>query len=361
MKEQKYYKYEPDYAVSPGEILLDVLDQRGISQAQMARRLDVATNTINRLTRGETALTYDMALKLERTLGVPASLWLNAETNYRLCKKRREERDVLEKRRDVLERAPIKEAIKRGYCEPSVDSLLRFFRVPSLDRFDEITKTTTFALRCSERASCDPLTLATWLQMGMVEAEKIKCASYVEKAFRAALEDIRKLTVLEPNEYVPRMKEICASCGVALVLVKELRAVAASGAARFINPYCGAILLNLRGKSADRFWFTFFHEAAHILRWKRREENWLVDVYGQESSNDEERAADLFAQEALIPRGFEPFPVMRSEKDVNEFSKAVGVHPGIIVGRLQHLKIVRHDQFNRLKQRIDWNALQALN
>ena len=270
MNEQKYYKYEPNYAVSPGEILLDVLDQRGISQAQMARRLDVAANTLNRLTRGETALTYDMALKLERTLGVPASLWLNAETNYRLCKKRREEEDALNERRDLLERAPIKEAIKRGYCEPSVDSLLQFFRVPSLNRFEEITERTSFALRCSERASCDPLTLATWLQMGTIEAEKVKCVPYDEKKFRAALWDIRKLTFLEPNEYVPRMKDICASCGVALVLVKEMPAVAASGAARFINPYCGAILLNLRGKSADRFWFTFFHEAAHILRWKRR-------------------------------------------------------------------------------------------
>ena len=87
---EKYYKYEPNYAVTPGEIFLDVLEQRGISQAQMARRLNVDVNTLNRFMRGETTLTYDMALKLEQTLGVPASLWLNTETNYRLCKKRRD-------------------------------------------------------------------------------------------------------------------------------------------------------------------------------------------------------------------------------------------------------------------------------
>ena len=283
--DKKYYKYEPDYAVAPGEILLDVLEQRGISQAQMARRLNVAANTLNRLARGETALTYDMALKLERTLGVPASLWLNAETNYRLCKKRREEEEELNKRRDLLKRPPIKEAIARGYCEPSVDSLLQFFRAPSLKRFEEIAERTSFALRCSKRVKCDPLTLATWLQMGTIEAEKIECAPYNEKAFRVALRDIRALTILDPCVYVPRMKEICADCGVALALVKEMRSVVASGAARFVNPYRGAILLNLRGKSADRFWFTFFHEAAHILNWRRREENWFVDIYGEKNSN----------------------------------------------------------------------------
>ena len=99
-KEKKYYPFEPNYVVPPGEILLDALEMRGISQARFARSIGVSTNTMSRLIRGESAMTSDMALRIERALDIPASLWLNAETNYQLCKKRREERETTRKSED---------------------------------------------------------------------------------------------------------------------------------------------------------------------------------------------------------------------------------------------------------------------
>lgn len=360
MDKKKYYPLEPNYAVPPGEILLDALEMRGISQARFASLIGVSTNTMSRLVRGESAMTSDMALRIERALDIPASLWMNAETNYQLCKKRREEREALEERRDLLKRPPIKEAIKRRYFEPSVDELLRFFRVQNPESLDKIASNPTFALRCSGRASCDPLALATWLQMGTIEAEKFQIALYDERAFRDSLDKIRKLTILEPSEYVPRAKEICASCGVALVLVKEFPKVAASGAARLITPQRGAILLNLRGKRADCFWFTFFHEAYHVWKWKKRTAEWRVDCaedYGDEEREDEEKRADEFASEILIPKKFEKDLHLKSEQRIVAFAQRIGVHPGIVVGRMQHRGIIEHNRFNNLKQKIDWNLI----
>ncbi|MBP5621322.1 MAG: HigA family addiction module antidote protein, partial [Thermoguttaceae bacterium] len=190
MDKKQYYALEPNYAVPPGEILADALEMRGISQARFARSIGVSTNTMSRLIRGESALTSDMALRIERALDIPASLWLNAEANYQLCKKRREESEALEKRRDLLNRPPIVEAIKRKYLEPNVNALLRFFRLQSPESFDNIDSNPSFALRCSDRANRDPLALATWLQMGTIEAEKIQIALYNERAFRASLDEV---------------------------------------------------------------------------------------------------------------------------------------------------------------------------
>lgn len=90
MTEKKHYTYDPDYAVSPGEILVDALEQRGISQESFAQTIGVSANTMSRLVKGELAMSSDMAGRIECALGVPASLWLNAETNYSRFNKPRE-------------------------------------------------------------------------------------------------------------------------------------------------------------------------------------------------------------------------------------------------------------------------------
>jgi Zn-dependent peptidase ImmA (M78 family) len=136
--------------------------------------------------------------------------------------------------------------------------------------------------------------------------------------------------------------------------VTPVTGIALSGAARWLNPRKALIQQSLRHKSNDHFWFTFFHEAAHILLHSKRmvfidEDN--VD------GNEQEQEANAWAANFLIPadalRRFAA-PGFPRENAVINFSREQGIAVGIVVGRLQHEKIIRWRHYNGLKVRYEW-------
>ena len=76
-------QYTPDYVSPPGETLQEVLEERGMSQAELAERTGRPKKTINEIINGKAAITPETALQLERVLGIPASFWNNRERRYR--------------------------------------------------------------------------------------------------------------------------------------------------------------------------------------------------------------------------------------------------------------------------------------
>ena len=79
-----------DAAIPPGEFLREHLDDLGISQAELARRLGRPRQVVNEIVRGKKAITAGTALDLEGVLGTPAHVWLGLEQEYRLVLARRE-------------------------------------------------------------------------------------------------------------------------------------------------------------------------------------------------------------------------------------------------------------------------------
>lgn len=77
------YKYEPDFAVAPGETLKEVLEDLGMSQAELATRTGLSPKHVNQVIQGHVRLTPDMAARLEPVVGVPARIWNRLESNYR--------------------------------------------------------------------------------------------------------------------------------------------------------------------------------------------------------------------------------------------------------------------------------------
>ena len=69
------YPYTPDYAVPPGTTLKETLDEKGISQAQLAVRTGLAEKTISQIVNGIAPISYETAGKLELVLGIPARFW----------------------------------------------------------------------------------------------------------------------------------------------------------------------------------------------------------------------------------------------------------------------------------------------
>jgi len=71
-------------AVHPGEHLAEELSELGMSAAELARRLDVPTNRVTEILKGERAITGDSALRLAHFFGTSAEFWLNLQSLYEL-------------------------------------------------------------------------------------------------------------------------------------------------------------------------------------------------------------------------------------------------------------------------------------
>ncbi|MFV2072008.1 MAG: HigA family addiction module antitoxin [Thermoanaerobaculales bacterium] len=352
-------EFEPDFVSLPGDTLQEVLDERGISQANLAERTGRPKKTINEIVQGKAAITPETALQLERVLGVPAAFWNNLERYYRENLARIEERERLLSHVDWLDRVPCRAMINKGWikkCSDKVEQLrevLNFFGVASPNRWEEVIGVPAAAFRVSTAFEIDKGALTAWLRKGEIEAQRVHCRPFEKDEFRQVLIETRSLTVRPLNKVFSELQENCAKAGVAVVVVPELPRTRANGATQWLSKDKALIQLSLRYKREDVFWFTFFHEAGHIMLHGKRQV--FVDS-GKFTGDVEEEQANRFAADLLIPQ--ESLNRFLAETSLSRtalvrFARSVGVHPGIVVGRLQHDKKIKHGQLNGLCRAID--------
>jgi HTH-type transcriptional regulator / antitoxin HigA len=215
-----------------------------------------------------------------------------------------------------------------------VDELLRFFGVASPDACAAQYSSLQASFR---RARPDKQTntaaITAWLRMGEVAAARVATAAYSVEALTAALPAMRALTVCDAAQIATQLQKLTAQAGVVLVFVPALPGTHVSGVARWLNDR-PLIQLSLLGKWNDGFWFSFFHEVAHILKHPKR----AVFLDDAASGAAVEQEANQFSAELLIPSSYNSdMQTLRLERaDVLAFAKKLGIHPGIVVGQLQH-------------------------
>ena len=356
--------FSPDYGSSPGTTLRETLERLGLSQSDLAERTGRPKKTINEIVQGKAAITPETALQFERVLGIDASFWNNLERSYRVAQARRDERASLGEYLSWLETLPVKEMVKRGWIKPHKDRIelvrevLTFFSVAFPGAWDDVwaeaRKAT--ALRQGQSRQVDFGTVAVWLRKGEIEARKLSCRPYDEEKLRAALAYLRTLTTLTAEEFCAEIRKRCAAAGVAVVFVPELPRLRIFGAARWLSSDKALIQLSLYYKREDQLWFSFFHEAAHILLHGRRDI--FVDL-DTSAIDRQEVEANRFASDHLIPaNAYAAFAARGnfSASAVLQFAKHVGISPGIVVGRLQHDKQIEFNQLTHLRRRVEWST-----
>jgi HTH-type transcriptional regulator/antitoxin HigA len=358
------WTYQPDAVSPPGETLLDLLEERDLTQKELALRMGRPLKTINEIVKGKAAITKETSLELEKVLGTPADFWLRREARYREYLARVEEQKNAERWLPWLDRLPIRELMQHDAL-PKVRlagenkkqvllAALRFFGVASPEGWEKVYAEPQVSYRRTRTDQSDTGAIAAWLRLGEIQAERVKCDKYSRARFQKALETARSLTVLEPEEFEPKLNELCAQAGVALVLVPAIPRAHVSGVSRWLSTYKPLLQLSLYGKTNDRFWFTFFHEAAHILMHDKNEV-FLDEFTGDVLQSRQEEEANAFAASFLIPEEFEEeLPGLKSKQAVTDFARRLGIHPGIVVGRLQHDQHIPVTWMNELKTSFRW-------
>lgn len=349
--------------IYPGETLSELLEEKSMTQVELADRLGRPLKTINEIINGKASITPDTAIQLERVFSLPAHFWLNLESNYQLALARVSFENNLASEFVVAETYPYKEMAKlewisfKNNIEQIVQSLLDFFGVNSLKNIVEKNIFASGAqYRISVKKGYSETAITAWLRKGIVDAQKIDTNDFDELKLKEKLKDIKSLILSDSQNYFIKITKILAECGVAFVITKNLKNAPINGVTRWISPKKALIQMSVRGKYFDIFWFSLFHEIAHLLLHRKKD---IYIDFGENGFNKEQEVqADNFASDFLIPKeefiSFrEKFIQLKNIGLVEAFASKIGVSQGIIVGRLQHEKIIAPNQLNNLRSKCE--------
>ena len=351
-----------DLAIPPGETLAEEIEERGMTQRELAARLGRPPQVVNEIINGKKAITPDTAIGLAKVLGIEAQFWINLEADYQMTLALLRDKEALAAQEQWLSEYPVREMIKRGWVAAGRDkasrlkALMSFFEVASIEP-RVYQAAVGFRITESAQKKVSPGALAAWLRQGEIEAERTDTTDYDEGRFRSALDEIRGMTELPPEKFRLEMTTLCAEAGVAFCMVQELPKIGANGVARWLTDRKALIQMSLRNKWADIFWFSFFHEAGHLLE-HRTQRRILIDGLTPDPDMAEiEAEADRFARDFLIaPENWNDFcdDGYFTPGNIGDFAQSIGIAPGIVVGRLQKEKRVPYDQLTGLKKRYEW-------
>ena len=339
-------------ATPPGATIKEQLNDREMSQKEFAARMDMSEKHISKLINGEVQLTPEVAVRLEVVLGVPAKFWNNLEAIYRekLIKVKAE--NAMEADEALAKQLPYNEMAKFGWVPEARESkekvinLRRYFEVVELSLLEN-TQITRIACRRLAVTEKGDFALMAWAQKAKLEARNIQTAPINIKGLINAIPKIREMTVMKPKDFCPKIKSVLADCGIALIFLPHLKGSFLQGAS-FMDGGKIVVGLTARGKDADKFWFSLFHELAHIIL------GHIGQVNG--TTVDDELGADAWARDTLIP--MEVFDDFRNKSNYSatsicKFAKQQGIAPGIVVGRLQNEGCIKHSMLNDLKERYE--------
>ncbi|MDT4831736.1 hypothetical protein FQZ97_652540 [compost metagenome] len=354
-------KFKHGTVYPPGDTISDVLVEKGIGFSDFADMLGGSQGYVDSLIKGDVRITENLASRLSEILGASPGFWLRRERLYveflEVVNGQLSESDS-----QWLSELPVSSMQSYGWIPKTrspvrnLINCLNFFDVTSVASWREAYRSTPelAKFRTSQAFSPQLGAVAAWIKQCETEAEYIDCAAWDRSRFYKSLSDIRRLTLEpDPGVFVPELQRICAQCGVAVVIARTPSGCQASGATKFLSSDKALLMLSFRYLSDDHFWFTFFHEAGHLIL--HGEDS--VFVEGDDANDDElEVEANTFSQDFLIPPDVaHELPALKDNmRAVMKFARRLGISPGIVVGQLQHQGIIKPHHMQKLKVRYRW-------
>jgi HTH-type transcriptional regulator / antitoxin HigA len=361
-------KHALNPALHPGETVVEYLEFYGWSQRDLARRTSLTPKTISEICNGKAPITTATALAFERVFRRPAHFWMNLQRDFDEAHVRSRELSKTFEWQDWASGFPLKEMRRLRYTVPAgasdADEILHFFGVTSPESWNAVWRASAIHYRQTRAFNVREEAIAAWVREAELIARQINTREFNADLFVSSLAKLRKLTRVRADEIMDPLQNICATAGVAVVLVPELRNTHISGCARWLSETKAMIGLTLRYKRDDQFWFTFFHECGHLLL-HRSKRPFVLDNAAEDLSDrvidpemqKYESEANAFSADTLIPpRELGAFIKKNkfTNDTIHEFAERLDIGPGIIVGRLQFEGILERHQGNALKQRINW-------
>jgi HTH-type transcriptional regulator / antitoxin HigA len=353
-------QFEPDWALTPGTMIQKTLEDLRFTQADVAARASISAKHLNQVIKAHVPLSPEVAVALERVLGVPADHWLALEATWQAHKARESSQlsfaglaswlshfptDVLRERKIVDTQAPV---------ASRADALLRFFQVADTTAFDKVWLAPQANYKRSQKFTIDPYATALWLRLAEVAAEHSSdgCPSYDASKLRSIARKLLPLTREPIRSGFNSAQALLKNAGVLLVFVPEIADTRITGASRWLTSNHPVIALSGRHKFLDIFWFTLLHEIGHILLHPKRAT--YLDIDGAHDDADkQETAANSFASELILDEALRrELPALTTDDELKSLARRAGVSEGVIAGQYGHAT-TNWRKFGKLRPRAD--------
>lgn len=343
-------EYQELIIFHPGYYVKDLIDDQGITQEELAKRLQMTPKYVSDLVNGRINLTDDMALRLSIVFGTTVSMWLNLNQKFIEKKLEIERRKRIDEECELVRDMDYKFWVELGLVKSvraasdKVQELQRYLKVSSLKVLKQRDFLVQYKTSVSEVTDKNIINANAWVQTAINIGSQKNVEIFDRKKLLEAIPKIRNMTVQDPGGFYPKLDTLLASCGVALVLLPNLKNCGVNGAVKWLGKDKVVLALNDRRKYADIFWFALFHELGHVLQQRIKvllvSEKVKGDVKVDDLIERLESEANLFAQNTLIPESvYKAFLGTCKERitadQVKDFASDIKILPGIVVGRLQ--------------------------
>jgi plasmid maintenance system antidote protein VapI len=346
--------FQPNWISPPGETIAALLKARAIPLHQFCDLLGLAEPQVIGLLNGRHPIDRNLAVRISASLGSTPHFWIERERKFQSNVK------ALAIRRPALEEwyrtFPISKMREMGWVSKSANKaeapfeLLDFFGVSSVSEWEKeyVGRLKRTRFRTSEAFKNTIPATTAWLRRGEIIADEMNCRKWQPASFQECLMELKALSrEPDPMRFVPVLQEECAKYGVAAVIERCPTGCAASGATMMLGSGRAMLLLSARFLSDDHFWFSFLHEAGHLILHGSE-----LNIEGTDSiSAEKENEANRFAQEIILnPDGEEELRKVPVNKfAIARFARRCNVSMGVIVGQLQNRGRLSQQRFNGFK------------
>lgn len=348
---EKVNQLTPVSAIHPGEILLDELEARDIKQRDFAMQVDISPTQLNEIIKGKRNITPELAVLFEAALKIPASYWMQLQSNYeidkvKLRKSARDKTALVERWNILKDYVPIqffkKQRVIEGEIRRDESKIKEIYGVTSIDGIiDQVSRPCYQRFRRSDAVTNNVVNIVGWIKLVEYLAAKKKVAAFSGKDKNHLTSELKK--VFLESDVCNKAEKTLAKYGIKLIIQEKPDQAPIDGIAFWSDPN-PAIGLTMRYKRIDNFAFTIFHELGHIYHHliKNKEKEFVDDIEMKKfnSEKSEEDEANVFAQNGLIAeefwQNFVDINFRFNDDSIKEFAQENQLHPAIIRGRLCH-------------------------
>lgn len=342
-------EYFPQEVLHPCETLNEKLEELGMSRKEFALRTGKPEKTIIAVLKGESSITSEMAILFENITRIPAHFWINKQARYNEYKARLKRKQDVENAEEWTKRFPYAEMAKNDWVPKTrilnekTINLFEYFGVSTHEAWENLYMKSK--LKVAAYASLihtqEPEAISAWLRQGELQADQIEAPEFNKKEFQNVLPKIKTIMANHPIDFFSQLQDLCLQAGVKVFYTPKMPKAPISGSTRRIKD-TPVIQLTARYRQNDRFWFTFFHEAGHILLHGKKYIS-LENVNFSEADPVKEQEAHNFAEDWTFSKQEEEEVISAaplSQEDIINFAKKFNTHPAMIIGRLQHMELI---------------------
>mgnify|MGYP004521036353 CR=1 FL=1 len=332
-----------DLIVHPGETIKELLIDKDMTQEELAIRTGYSAKHISEVISGKKDISSKLANSLEYVFGIPTEFWINLQGLYdkevleleKINNIKEEEFNILKELKDVVKYCESNKIIEKGLNKSlTVLNMRKFLNVNDLSSIPNLPLQQV-AFRGSKKLKININVLYAWKKICEYLTDKVNVDKNFDKEIlKTKYQELKSTMFLEPNKMIIELKKIFLECGIVFEVVHNFTGAPVQG---YIQKRKDKVILcmTIRQSFSDIFWFTLFHEVAHLQNDDFSTQ--YIDYSFIES--EEEKKADLFARNTLIDNDdYKKFVKIGKFdiKAINKFAKSQNVKPGIVIGRIEN-------------------------